>query len=134
MSKNNAHEINKLAKTVSKLLPGPDVHGDPFWTVMEIGANNIATGIYATVHDNKTVPLFFTQSSAEEYHLQLQGSSNTAVRGISRPHLLAMIKMWELGLLKIGLVSPKSSSSGFDLMLPENPEKFEALIRERYGN
>lgn len=133
MSKNNTDERNKLLEAIVELLPGPDIQGDPFWTVMEIGPNNVATGVYQTVNNDIIVPLFLTQLLAEKYHSQTCDNDNTAVRGISRPHLAAMIQMWKLGLIKLGIASPKSSDSGLELFLPESPEKFEDYIRERYS-
>jgi len=133
MSKNNTDEQNKLLKAIAELLPGPDVQGDPFWAVMKIGANNLATGVYQTVNNDVIVPLFYTQLQAEKYHSQTCNNDNTAVRGISRPHLAAMIQMWKLGLIKLGIAAPKSSDSGLELFLPESPEKFEDYVRERYS-
>lgn len=133
MSNSNAQEINKLAEIIAKLLPGPDVQGDPFWTVMEIDANNMATGSYQSVNNDKIVPLFYSQVLAEQFCSKTHNNKDIAVRGISKPHLAAMIQMWKLGLLKLAIAEPKSNNSDFALFLPNNPEEFEDFVRERYS-
>jgi hypothetical protein len=91
------------------LLPDENVHGDPFWTIMQLTEDGKNTGSYYSSGGN-IILLFISKKSAERA-LKTDGAKVYAVFGVSQQHLKAICLMSKLFKYELGIISVLSPDS-----------------------
>jgi hypothetical protein len=87
-------------------LPGADVTGEPFWTLMTIREGR-PVGEYCGIQalgGHNVIPLFFSKHHAEEYLERLGQPRDLAVRGLSQRALMILLRFadefcWHLAII-----------------------------------
>ncbi len=129
----HAFEITRrcLQRSLSVVLPGPEVAGEPFWALMGIEPDGETTGIYYSVRQGgrEFVPLFPGKELAEDY-LVKTGEHDLAVRGISKEHLRVLLGFQRRGWVQLGICVPEAASpTGYQAYLP-TAEDIEQMVKE----
>jgi hypothetical protein len=105
------------------LVQDENVHGDPFWTIMQLTEDGKNTGSYYSFGDNvfnilvpapfrrgNIILLFISKKSAERA-LKADGAKGYAVFGVSRQHLKAICLMSKFFKNELGIISVLSLDS-----------------------
>ena len=104
-------------------MPDENVHGDPFWTIMQLTEDGKNTGSYYSFGSNlfnilvpapfrrgNIILLFISKKSAERA-LKADGAKGYAVFGVSRQHLKAICLMSKVFKCELGIISVLSLDS-----------------------
>lgn len=106
----NSNLLKVVSDKIGQILPGPDVKGEPFWTIMEIkNGENTGTFFATDANGKKVVLLFPTKEHAEETCKKINTHSpEFQVRGISKNHLKVLLALEEkkFGQLQLGISLP----------------------------
>ncbi|AGL01122.1 hypothetical protein [Desulfoscipio gibsoniae] len=129
MVKNHAFEITRrvLQNTLVELLPGPEVQGEPFWTLMCVEADGETTGSFYA--NQSVIPLFLDKGQADNF-LSLIKQDDLAVRGISLKHLQVLLGFQKHGRVQLGICVPGLECCGNYGVFTSTVEQFEELLKE----
>ncbi|MBF7084138.1 hypothetical protein IT084_14300 [Desulfallas sp. Bu1-1] len=120
-----------LQRSLSVMLPGPDVVGEPFWALMSIEPDGETNGNYYAVwqEGKRIVPLYPGRKLAQDY-LAKTGEHDLAVRGISKEHLRVLLEFQKRGWIQLGVCVPVAASpTGYGVYLP-TAEDIERMVKE----
>ncbi len=93
------------------LVQDENVHGDPFWTIMQLTEDGKNTGSYYSSGGNGNIILLFISKKSAERALEADGAKGYAVFGVSRQHLKAICLMSKVFKYELGIISVLSLDS-----------------------
>ena len=110
------------------LMPDENVHGDIFWTIMQLTEDGGNTGSYYSSGGN-IILLFISKKSAERA-LKADGAEGYAVFGVSRLHLKAICLMSKFFKYELGIISVLSLDSYGKPLLYKH--SYDQILAEYY--